>query len=308
MPSARRYSTELRSEQTAVARRLILASAGRLFVEKGYLGTTLAAVAAQAGVSVQTVYNVIGGKSAVLKAVYDATLAGDDEPVAMGDRPAFRAMAQASSGREMLERYAELGRQLSERVLPLVTTLLAQAATGDPDLQAFAETIEGERAAGTAAVAQSIERAVRPPRRARHPGRRRHSLGADRSGPHRPPGQPAGLELGQDPAMDRQRHDRCPAGSGCGPSVTAGCRNRSACRVGAAAELADPCTKASAQTSNTSSAPPGAHPAATSPEPDPRRQRAGPSRQQPRAVSSSPPPRRARNCRAWWAGTACRRS
>lgn len=156
MPPTRRYSTELRSEQTAVARRLILASAGRLFVEKGYLGTTLASVAGQAGVSVQTVYNVIGGKAAVLKAVYDATLAGDDEPVAMGDRAAFRAMAQASSGREMLERYAELGRQLSERVLPLMSSLLAQAATGDPDLQAFAETIEGERAAGTAAVAQSV--------------------------------------------------------------------------------------------------------------------------------------------------------
>ena len=156
MTPARRYSTELRSEQTAVARRLVLASAGRLFVEKGYLATTLAAVAAQAGVSVQTVYNVIGGKSAVLKAVYDVTLAGDDEPVAMGDRPAFRAMMQASSGREMLERYAELGRQMSERVLPLVTTLLAQAATGDPDLQAFAETIEGERAAGAAAEARLV--------------------------------------------------------------------------------------------------------------------------------------------------------
>ena len=157
MAPARRYSTELRSEQTAVARRLILASASRLFVEKGYLATTLAAVAAQAGVSVQTVYNVIGGKSALLKAVYDVTLSGDDEPVAMGDRPAFRAMTQASSGREMLERYAELGRQLSERVLPLMTALFAQAATGDPDLQAFAKTIEAERGAGTAAVAQSID-------------------------------------------------------------------------------------------------------------------------------------------------------
>jgi hypothetical protein len=41
-------------------------------------------------------------------------------------------------------------------VLPLVTTLLAQATTGDPDLQAFAETIEGERAAGAAAEAQLV--------------------------------------------------------------------------------------------------------------------------------------------------------
>jgi AcrR family transcriptional regulator len=156
MTPARRYSTELRSEQTAVARRLILAAAGRLFIEKGYLGTTLATVATQAGVSVQTVYNVIGGKSAILKAVYDITLAGDDEPVAMGDRPAFRAMMRAESGKEMLGRYAALGRQLSERVLPLVTTLFAQAATGDPDLRAFADTIEGERAAGTSAVARAI--------------------------------------------------------------------------------------------------------------------------------------------------------
>jgi AcrR family transcriptional regulator len=156
MPPPRRYSTELRTEQTAVARRLILAAAGRLFVEKGYLGTTLAAVAAAAGVSVQTVYNVVGGKPALLKAVYDVTLAGDDEPVAIGDRPIFRAMHEAGNGREMLARYAEIGRQLSERVLPLVTKVLAQAASGDPDLQAFADTIEGERATGTTNMAGAL--------------------------------------------------------------------------------------------------------------------------------------------------------
>jgi AcrR family transcriptional regulator len=156
MPPTRRYSTELRAEQTAVAKRLILASAGRLFVEKGYLGTTLAAVAATAGVSVQTVYNVVGGKSALLKAVYDVTLAGDDEPVAMGDRPIFRAMQEAGDGREMLALYSGIARQLSERLLPLVTKLLAQAASGDPDLQSFADTIENERATGTANMARLI--------------------------------------------------------------------------------------------------------------------------------------------------------
>jgi AcrR family transcriptional regulator len=155
VPPSRRYSTELRTEQTAVARRLILDSAYGLFVGKGYLGT-LAAVATSAGVSVQTVYNVVGGKPTLLKAVYDVTLAGDDQPVAMGDRPNFRAMYRATDGREMLARYAEIGRDLSERVLPLVTKLLAQAASGDPDLQAFADTIEGERATGTANMARAI--------------------------------------------------------------------------------------------------------------------------------------------------------
>src|SRR5690349_24919447 len=131
MPPPRRYSTELRAEQTAVAKRLILASAGRLFIEKGYLGTTLAAVAAAAGVSVQTVYNVVGGKPALLKAVYDVVLAGDDAPVPIGERPEFRAVVEAESGRECLARYSALGRALGERVTPLLTVLLAQAAAGD---------------------------------------------------------------------------------------------------------------------------------------------------------------------------------
>ncbi|MCY7342450.1 MAG: hypothetical protein LH603_11550 [Pseudonocardia sp.] len=46
----------------------------------------------------------------------------------------------------------------SERVLPLVTMRLAQAATGDTDLRAFAETIEGERATGTGNAAAYVAR------------------------------------------------------------------------------------------------------------------------------------------------------
>jgi len=126
----RRYSTELRAEQTAVGKRLILVSAVRLSIEKGYLGTTLAAIAAAAGVSVQTVYNVVGGKPALLKAVYGVTIAGDDEPVAIGDRPNFRAMQQATDGREMLARYAGIARQMSERTWPARSASASGCAMG----------------------------------------------------------------------------------------------------------------------------------------------------------------------------------
>ena len=156
MPPTRRYASAIRTEQTLRARRRILAVAGQLFVRRGYLGTTLAAVATAADVSVQTVYNVVGGKPALLKAVYDVTLAGDDEPVPMAERPAFRAMLDATDGRDLLAQYAHLGRLLSERTLPLVTTVLAQAATGDADLAAFADTIESERALGTRATARLV--------------------------------------------------------------------------------------------------------------------------------------------------------
>lgn len=152
----RRYSTALRAEQTALTRRRILDVAGRLFVERGYLGTTLSSVAEAAGVSVQTVYNVVGGKAALLKAVYDVTLAGDDAPVPIGERPEFRSVVEATSGRECLARYSGLGRLLGERITPLVTVLLAQAAAGDADLAAFVSTIEGERATGTRHVATLV--------------------------------------------------------------------------------------------------------------------------------------------------------
>ncbi|HTJ70743.1 MAG TPA: TetR/AcrR family transcriptional regulator [Actinospica sp.] len=152
----RRYSATLRTEQTALTRRRILDAAARLFTEQGYLGTTLAGVAKAAGVSVQTVYNVVGGKSVLLKAVYDVTLAGDDEPVPMVQRPVFRAMIEAPTGRECLRHYAAIARLLSERIQPLVSMALAQAATGDPDLRDFADAIEGERANGTANLARHL--------------------------------------------------------------------------------------------------------------------------------------------------------
>ena len=156
MTLQRRYSTALRAEQTALTHRRILDAAGRLFVERGYLGTKLNTVAATAGVSVQTVYNVVGGKAALLKAVYDVTLAGDDESVPIAERPEFRAVVEAPTGRDCLLRYSALGRLLGERVTPLVTVLLAQAAAGDADLAAFVATIEGERATGTHNVAAHV--------------------------------------------------------------------------------------------------------------------------------------------------------
>ncbi len=156
MAQPRRYSTALRAEQTALTRRRVLDAAGRLFVERGYLGTTLGAVADAAGVSVQTVYNVVGGKAVLLKAVYDVTLAGDDAPVPMSERPEFRAIDDAPTGRACLAAYAHLGRVLGERLFPLLTVVLAQAAAGDPDLAAFVVTVEGERAIGTRNVATHV--------------------------------------------------------------------------------------------------------------------------------------------------------
>lgn len=156
MAERRRYASAVRAEQTALLRRRILDAARASLLAHGYAGTTIGGVAAAAEVSVQTVYNTVGSKPALLKAVYDVTLAGDDEPVPMSERPVVRAMLAADDGRECLRLYARMGRELAERTLPLVAILLARATGGDPDLSAFADTIEDERAVGTRRTAEHV--------------------------------------------------------------------------------------------------------------------------------------------------------
>jgi AcrR family transcriptional regulator len=70
---------------------------------------TIAGLAREAGVSIQTVYNAVGGKADVVKAVYDVPLAGD-EPMAMMDRPAFRALLAEHNPRRWFGHYAASSR------------------------------------------------------------------------------------------------------------------------------------------------------------------------------------------------------
>lgn len=75
---------EARSTRQAVAadatRHVIVNAAQRLFLERGYVATTIDDIAASAGVAVQTVYNSVGPKWAVLSGVIDHVAAGPDSP------------------------------------------------------------------------------------------------------------------------------------------------------------------------------------------------------------------------------------
>ena len=79
----RRYNATSRRDQALRNREAILRHAHQLFVQHGYVGTTMAAIAADAGVSVETIYKSIGNKPAVLKAVLDVAIVGDHAAVPM---------------------------------------------------------------------------------------------------------------------------------------------------------------------------------------------------------------------------------
>ncbi|MDO5683560.1 MAG: TetR/AcrR family transcriptional regulator [Propionibacteriaceae bacterium] len=151
----RTYDNTGREASARETRRRILAAAYDLLTHRSFDSFSIQALAEHAGVSPQTIYNSIGGKSTVLKACYDVTLAGDDEPVPMRERPAFLALFEASDAAAFLKAYAHWCRVVSERVGPIVGALIA--AGEERGIADFFKTIEKERRLGTAGAITALQ-------------------------------------------------------------------------------------------------------------------------------------------------------
>ena len=133
-----------RAEKTRLTRRRIVATAAELFLDNGYGATTLDQVAARAGVAVQTVYFHFGNKATLLKEALDVAAVGDDEPVALMDRSWMAEMAAEPDPVRVIELWTNGGREIFERVAPLLTVVRGTAGT-DPDLAAQWDLNEGQR-------------------------------------------------------------------------------------------------------------------------------------------------------------------
>jgi AcrR family transcriptional regulator len=92
----------------------VIAAATRLFLERGWAGTTIAAVAAEAEVAVDTVYSGFSSKAGLLAAAKDVAKVGDDDPVPLMDRPGFDALDRGSR-QERIDAAATLIAQTNER-------------------------------------------------------------------------------------------------------------------------------------------------------------------------------------------------
>src|SRR5690348_6190802 len=97
----RRYDASNRRAQALRNREAILEAAQRQFLDGGYASTTIAAIAAEASVSVETIYKAFGGKPGLVRAIYERGLAGR-QPI-----PAFQrsdAMRDDTSDPEKIMR------------------------------------------------------------------------------------------------------------------------------------------------------------------------------------------------------------
>ena len=152
---SRKYDSAVRDEAARTTRRRVVEAARALFLTDGYASTTVRMIAGAAGVSEQTVYARIGNKAAILKAVYDVMLAGDDEPIPMAERPEFQRMRDAPDAPSLLAAYANVASGLSRRLRP-VLELVHGARAVEPDLDLLARTGDDERRTGALMFARNF--------------------------------------------------------------------------------------------------------------------------------------------------------
>lgn len=143
----RPYHSSLRAAQATATRRSILEAAARLFVENGYVATSMDAIAEAAGVSRATVFASVGGKKLLLKQAYDVALVGDDEPIPFPDRPRSQAVRREPDPWRLLEMYAALISEIYGRLAPMYEAVRG-AASADADVREVWETIGTERRIG----------------------------------------------------------------------------------------------------------------------------------------------------------------
>ena len=154
---SRHYSSELRAAAALQTRARILDAAQQELREVGYHAMTVSGLARRAQVSPQTIYNAVGSKAAVIKALYDVLLVGDDEPVPLGERAEFVALMHQPDALSTVRGYIAMGMDLYGRVGELLGTLLADGPGADAELKIFVSTIERERRTGNETIVRHID-------------------------------------------------------------------------------------------------------------------------------------------------------
>jgi AcrR family transcriptional regulator len=143
------YTSARRQRQAEATRQDILQAARRLFVERGYASTTMADIAAEAGVAIQTIYTSCGSKRELALALNDLI---DAEA---GVAELGRQLRETDDPRAIVALGAKISRQIQERCGGLIEALMSAAAV-EPEAAAAVEDGMARHRAGTEIAARRL--------------------------------------------------------------------------------------------------------------------------------------------------------
>jgi TetR/AcrR family transcriptional regulator of autoinduction and epiphytic fitness len=154
---SRPYDSSNRARQARETRRRIVEAAALLFVREGYATTSIAAIAAEAGVAVPTVYASLRSKANILRAVVDLTVRGDDESAPLAARTVWQEMEREPDPRRQLALFARLHREIGDREAQVFAQLTA-AAGADPEATQMLAEHDERRYATQSRLARRLRR------------------------------------------------------------------------------------------------------------------------------------------------------
>ena len=153
--AGRRYDARSRQSQARENRNRVLAVAGRLFVAQGYAATSVEQIAAEAGLSVRTVFAGFTSKTNLLKEVLDTAVAGDSGDTPLHQRPSMRAVHDARTAEEAYERLADTCVEVVERAYGIYAVVHG-AADADPEIAELERRLDAQRLTGVSHLATTF--------------------------------------------------------------------------------------------------------------------------------------------------------
>jgi AcrR family transcriptional regulator len=144
-PPKREYDSSRRQAQASQTRRHILEAAHKLFMERGYAGATAEAIAAEAGVSAQTIYAIFKNKKKMLVSLMNVSPAtGLEDHTPMPERENVQAVAQEHDRHRQLQMFAQVVANNLGQVAE-VSEIMADAAKIEPDFDRILQKLNKQR-------------------------------------------------------------------------------------------------------------------------------------------------------------------
>jgi AcrR family transcriptional regulator len=153
--SRRPYDSPRRRAQAEATRRDILNAAQRLFEQQGYVGTTMAQIADEAGVALKTVYLAFETKSGLLRALWNLLLRGDEEDRPVAERDWYRAVLDENDPEKRLRLNAH-NSATGKRRISGILEVIRHAAPIDPETAALWQRIQADYHANQRAIVERL--------------------------------------------------------------------------------------------------------------------------------------------------------
>ncbi len=151
----RKYDSTRRQAQARQTRLHIAEAARVLFLERGYAGTSIEAIAERAGVAPETIYAAFKNKRNVLSFLFDISIGGDDEDIRLLDRPDPQAVLRETDQHLQLSLFARDITKILQRAAPIFEILRIAGKT-EPEIAELVQRLLRERMANMSMVAKSV--------------------------------------------------------------------------------------------------------------------------------------------------------